>query len=232
MMLKIESLNAYYGRLQALFDINLEMNKGEIIGVLGPNGAGKTTLLKSIINVEVSKTGRILFKDVEITTLPTHKIASLGIYYIPDYGGLFPGLTIIENLQLAANSKYVSIDELKEFYPPIIDLLNRKADSLSGGERKIISIIRSIVVKPELLLLDEPTEGMAPVMVDRTIKLLKKLNEEKNMSILWIEPGAKIRKVLEIADKILILAAGRIVYVGESEKALKEIDEIKKYLFI
>jgi branched-chain amino acid transport system ATP-binding protein/urea transport system ATP-binding protein len=173
-----------------------------------------------------------MFENIDITSLPAYKIASLGIYYIPDYGGLLSGLTVLENLQLAANSKNIPVDELKSFYPEVVNLLTRRADALSGGERKIVSIIRSILTNAKLLLLDEPTEGMAPIMVDRTIKLLKKLNEEKGTSILWIEPGAKLKKVLEIANKVIILVTGRVVYVGEAEKAKKEVDEIKKYLFI
>jgi len=231
-MLKIRNLNAYYGNLQVLFNINLEVDRGDIVAVLGPNGAGKTTLLKAIINVEVTKYGEVEFEGTNITSLPTHKIAKLGVHYVPDYGGLLPGMTVLDNLRLAAGSKNPPINKLKDFYPEIANLLERRADALSGGERKIVSIVRSILTNPKLLLLDEPSEGMSPIMVDKTVKLLKRLNEEREFTILWVEPGAKLKKVIEVADKIIVLTAGRIVYVGEAERAKEEIDKIKEYVFV
>ncbi|MFZ8793623.1 MAG: ATP-binding cassette domain-containing protein [Acidilobaceae archaeon] len=231
-MLRVEGLNAYYGRLQVLFNINLEVGKGEIVAVLGPNGAGKTTLLKSIINVDVVKTGKVKLEATDITSLPTYKIAELGVHYVPDYGGLLPGITVLDNLRLASNTRNPDLSELEEFYPELRNLLWRKADVLSGGERKIISIIRSLLANTKLLLLDEPTEGMSPIMVDKTCKLLKELNAKKGLTILWVEPGAKLRKVLEVADKMAIMTAGRITYFETAERARREIDVIKERLFI
>ncbi len=231
-MLKVEGLNAYYGRLQVLFNVNLEVERGEIVAVLGPNGAGKTTLLKALINVEVVKTGKVELEGVNITDLPTYRIARLGIHYVPDYGGLLPRMTVLDNLRLASGTRNPDIEGLEEFYPELRNLLKRRADALSGGERKIVSIVKSLLTNSKLLLLDEPTEGMSPLMVDRSAKLLKMLNERKGLTILWIEPGAKLKKVLEVANKVAVMTSGRIMYFEKVEKAKTEIDKIRERLFI
>jgi branched-chain amino acid transport system ATP-binding protein len=230
-MLSVENLNAYYGRLQVLFNINLKVEEG-ITAVLGPNGAGKTTLLKAIINAETIKSGRVKFGDADITSLPTYEIAKLGVDYIPDYGSLLAGMTVFDNLRLASGSRNPDISELEEFYPEFRDLLMRKADKLSGGERKIVSILKSLLANPRLLLLDEPTEGLSPILVDKTAKLLKTLKERRGFTMMWVEPGAKLKKAIEIADKIVVLTTGRITYAEETEKARTEINKIKGYLFI
>jgi len=231
-MLIVEDLNAFYGRVQALFNISLEVKEGEVVVVLGPNGAGKTTLLKSLVNIDVTKSGRVIYNSLDITRMPTYKISKMGIFYMPDYGGLLPGMTVWENLQLAGGSRRIDVKKLKTFYPEILNLLNRRAEQLSGGERKIIAMLRALIMNPRLLLLDEPTEGVAPIITERIVKLIKTLNEEEKLTILWVEPGAKLKKVLEVADKIAVITAGRLIYVEEVEKARKEIDNIQRLLFV
>lgn len=232
-MLEVRDLNSYYrGGLHVLFDISFRVEKGEIVAVLGPNGAGKTTLLKSIMNIEVLKTGSIFFKNRDITRLRPFEIARLGVHYVPDYAGLFPGVTVLENLQLAVGSKAVDLDRLRSLYPGLSALLDRRADALSGGERKIVAILRAIALRPDLLLLDEPTEGLAPVMVDRIIDLVKKAGEDWGLTVVWVEPGAKLRKLLSVVDRILVLNAGRLVYSGTSEEVERDLDTVKRLLFV
>ena len=232
MMLVIKDLNVFYSRVQALFNINLEIKEKEITVVLGPNGAGKTTLLKSIVNIDVIKNGKIIYNSLDITHMPTYKISEMGIFYVPDYGGLFTGMTVTENLQLASGSRKIDVEKLKAFYPEMLNLLNRRSEQLSGGERKITSMLRALIINPKLLLLDEPTEGVAPIITERIVKFIKTLNEKQGLTILWVEPGAKLKKVLEVADKIAVIAAGKLTYVEEVEKAKKEIDKIQRLLFV
>jgi len=232
MMLVIKDLNVFYSRVQALFNINLEIKEKEITVVLGPNGAGKTTLLKSIVNIDVIKNGKIIYNSLDITHMPTYKISKMGIFYVPDYGGLFTGMTVTENLQLASGSRKIDVEKLKAFYPEMLNLLNRRSEQLSGGERKITSMLRALIINPKLLLLDEPTEGVAPIITERIVKFIKTLNEKQGLTILWVEPGAKLKKVLEVADKIAVIAAGKLTYVEEVEKAKKEIDKIQRLLFV
>ncbi|MEM2405379.1 MAG: ATP-binding cassette domain-containing protein [Candidatus Methanomethylicia archaeon] len=234
-MLKIEGLNAYYGKLQVLFNVSFDVGKEEIVIIVGPNGAGKSTLLKSIMNIEIfKKCEKMIFNGIDISKLPTFEIARHGIFYIPDYGGLLPGMTVFENLQLAAGKKniYSRLELIKKVYSEIEKLLFRKADQLSGGERKIVSILRALLTDAKLLLLDEPTEGVAPIIFRNIINLIKEIIKEKRISIVWTEPGAKISKLLEIVDKLIILTAGRVSYIGYKDQIEKDLDKIKRMIFI
>ncbi|MGB9682955.1 MAG: ABC transporter ATP-binding protein [Thermoprotei archaeon] len=230
-MLSIENLDAYYGKAHILHKINLSIDKGDLLTVVGRNGVGKTTLLKAIMGLEVTKNGRILFRGKDISNLKTHEISKLGIFYIPDDAGLFQGMSVYENLLLAAGRKDIDLSSLEEIYPEIRGLLNRRADLLSGGERKIIAILRSLLTKTDLMLLDEPTEGVMPIMIKRIYNMLDMLRK-KGKTIIIVEPGTKFRSITEIATKVTIMSGGRVVYMNDKENALKEIDVIRKYLFI
>ena len=230
MLLEVRGLNAFYGNLQALFSVNLDVEKGEILAVIGSNGAGKTTLLKSIMNIEVRKEGRVYFDGVDITRLPTHRIAKLGVLFIPDNTGLYPGLTVLENFQLAVGRKDVDLGIVREVYPEITGLLGRSADRLSGGERKIVSVLRAFLLNPKLVLLDEPTEGVSPVVAERIYSLLKMLSS-RGKSLIVVESGSKLKLALKNANRIAVMTAGRITYVGEVDKAQKDLDIIRKLVF-
>lgn len=230
-MLSIENLNGYYGLVQVLFSINLKVERGDMIAIIGSNGAGKTSLLKSIMNIELRKEGRIIFEGKDITRLPTYKVARLGIFYIPDTGGLYHGLTTLENMQLAAGKRIVDIDKLKEIYPEVEALLHRPADKLSGGERKIVSILRSLLVETKLLLLDEPTEGVSPIVTEEIYRMLKKLNDE-GKTIIVVEPGSRLKIALKYVNKIGIMRTGKLEYFDTTEKALKELELLRKLIFI
>ncbi len=230
-LLTIRSLDAFYGRAHVLHKVSLPVDRGDIVAVLGRNGVGKTTLLKSIMGIEVTRRGEILFRDEDISRLKPHEIAKRGIFYVPDDAGLFPGMSVMDNLRLAAGKKNFSIEPLEDIYPEIKGLLNRRADLLSGGERKIVSILRSLLTGSEVLLLDEPTEGVMPLMVKRIHSMLDTL-KRRGMTIILIESGTKLQHIMGIATKISVMSSGRIVYFGEREKAEGELDIIKKHLFV
>jgi branched-chain amino acid transport system ATP-binding protein/urea transport system ATP-binding protein len=230
-MLLIEDLNAYYSKAHILHNINLSVSKGDLLAIIGRNGVGKTTLLKAIMGIDVVRTGKITFKDKDISNLKTHEISKLGIFYIPDDAGLFQGMSVIENLRLASGKKDIDLNLLEKIYPEIRSLLNRRADLLSGGERKIVAILRSLLTNADLLLLDEPTEGVMPIMVRKIYNMLDSLRK-MGKTIVIVEPGTKLSMMREIITKIAIMSGGKIVYINEKEEAIKEIDKIKKYLFI
>ncbi len=230
-MLSVENLNGYYGLVQVLFSINFKVERGDMIALVGSNGAGKTSLLKSIMNIELRKEGKVIFEGKDVTRLPPHKIARLGILYIPDTGGLYHGLTTLENMQLAAGRKTIDINRIKEIYPRIEALLHRPADKLSGGERKIVSILRSLLVETKLLLLDEPTEGVSPIITEEIYRMLKKLNEE-GKTIIVVEPGSRLKIALKHVNKIGVMRTGKLEYFDTTEKALKELELLKKLIFI
>ncbi|MEM1939075.1 MAG: ATP-binding cassette domain-containing protein [Acidilobaceae archaeon] len=230
-MLSVENLNGYYGAIQVLFSINFKVERGDMVAIVGSNGAGKTSLLKSIMNIELWKEGKIVFEGIDITRLPTHRIARLGILYIPDTGGLYHGLTTLENMQLAAGRKIIEIDRIKEIYPRIEELLNRPTDKLSGGERKIVSILRSLLIETKLILLDEPTEGVSPVITEEIYRMLRRLNEE-GKTIVVVEPGSRLKIALKHVNKIGVMRTGKLEYFDTTEKALKELELLKKLIFI
>jgi branched-chain amino acid transport system ATP-binding protein/urea transport system ATP-binding protein len=230
-MLSIENLDAFYGKAHILHNISLSVSKGDLLAIIGRNGVGKTTLLKAIMGIDVIRVGKIIFKDRDIANLKTHEISKLGIIYIPDDTGLFHGMSVIENLRLASGKKDIDLSLIEEIYPEIRDLLNRKADLLSGGERKIVAILRSILTKTDLLLLDEPTEGIMPLIVKRIYGMLDNLRK-MGKTIVIVEPGTKLNMILGIATKIAVMSGGKIIYIGESERVMEDIDKIKKYLFV
>ena len=230
-MLSIENLNAFYGKAHILHNISLLVSKGDLLAIIGRNGVGKTTLLKAIMGIDVIRVGKIIFKDRNITNLKTHEISKLGILYIPDDTGLFHGMSVIENLRLTSGKKDIDLSLLEKIYPEIRDLLNRKADLLSGGERKIVAILRSILTKTDLLLLDEPTEGIMPLIVKKIYGMLDSLRK-MGKTIVIVEPGTKLNMILGVATKIAVMSEGKIIYIGESERVMEDIDNIKKYLFV
>ena len=230
-MLSIENLNAFYGKAHILHNISLLVSKGDLLAIIGRNGVGKTTLLKAIMGIDVIRVGKIIFKDRNITNLKTHEISKLGILYIPDDTGLFHGMSVIENLRLTSGKKDIDLDLIEKIYPEIRDLLNRKADLLSGGERKIVAILRSILTKTDLLLLDEPTEGIMPLIVKKIYGMLDSLRK-MGKTIVIVEPGTKLNMILGVATKIAVMSEGKIIYIGESERVMEDIDNIKKYLFV
>lgn len=228
-ILELRSLSAFYDKAQVLFDVDMTVQRGELVAVLGRNGVGKTTLLKAVMGIEVTKSGKVLFDGRDVTSLPTHKIASLGIAYVPDYTGLIPGIKVADNLRLAVGSKRLDLQLARQVYPQIEELLERRADTLSGGERKIVAVIRALMMQPKLVLLDEPTEGVSPIIASKIYSMLAEM-KDRGMSLLVVEQGTRFSQITQLADRALIMVNGRIVYEGSRNKVLSEIETVRSLL--
>lgn len=229
-MLKIEELHVSYGPVEALHGISIEIKEKEIISILGSNGAGKSTLLKTISGILHPKKGVISFENKVINNLDPSQIVKMGITHIPEGRHVFPNLTIKENLILGGyflkeNEVKIQIDYVTSIFPILKERLNSKAGTLSGGEQQMLVIGRGLMSKPKLLLLDEPSLGLAPIAVSTIFNILQKLNQNDSLSILLVEQNA--RKALQISGRSYILVNGRVVLSGES-KELIEKDEVKK----
>jgi len=226
-MLKVENLQAFYGNAQALEDISFTVNQGEIVCLIGNNGAGKSTTLMSINGIVKKKTGTIEFNGEDITRLPAHKIVSRGIIQVPEGRRIFPTLTVEENLKIGGFLKgKVAKSKLEEIYSTFPRLKERRKQlggSLSGGEQQMLAIGRAIIGEPQLLMLDEPSLGLAPQIIDMIFDSIVALRE-KGTTILLIEQNAEL--ALEVSDRAYVIELGRCVLSGESE-ALRDDQNIQ-----
>jgi len=233
MLLEIKDLNTYYEESHVLRGISLNVDQGEIVSLLGRNGVGKTTTLKTIIGILAPRSGQVLFKGKDVSGLPPHKIAHLGVGYVPEERRIFPRLTVRENLLMGikpGNKKTGngwSVDKIYEYFPPLEARDKQKGAYLSGGEQQMLTIARALMGEPEVLLLDEPTEGLAPMIVQRLEQVVKDVNNH-GVAILLVEQNMKV--VLRLAKRIYVISKGKIVFQGSGEE-LKEAREIReKYL--
>jgi branched-chain amino acid transport system ATP-binding protein len=232
-MLKITSLNAFYDNVHALKSIDLEIEKGEIISLIGSNGAGKTTTLSCITGMVRARSGSIVYKDMDITNYPAHKIVSLGISLSPEGREVFPGLTVEENLRLGMYSRRTEkknnapYERVYELFPRLKERYQQAAGTLSGGEQQMLAIARSLMSEPELLLLDEPSLGLAPNLVLLIFELVKEISKQ-GVTILLVEQNANM--ALFISNRAYVLETGRIAVSGESKKLLNDQSIRKAYL--
>ncbi len=227
-MLRVENLYAYYDKLTVLRDVNIEVKKGETIAVLGPNGAGKTTLLKSICGV-VKTNGRILFNGEDISNLKPHERIRRGISICPEGRRLFLNMTVEDNLLLGAISCDSYEDRLEyvfSLFPRLKERRKQVAKTMSGGEQQMLAIARALMSNPKLLLLDEPSMGLAPVVIDRIVETLKRIKEVSKLSILIVEQNVHI--AFELADRAYVLMRGEIVKEGSIDE-LKDLEELYFY---
>jgi branched-chain amino acid transport system ATP-binding protein len=222
-MLDIENVSAAYGMVQILRDVSFHVEEKEIISIIGPNGAGKTTLVKTIMGLLHPKNGTIRFKGENIEKLPPYEIVKKGLILIPEGRDIFPRMTVEENLKLGAytaNGKS-NINEAKEKVYQIFPVLKKKqkalAQTLSGGEQQMLVICRSLMSNPQLLILDEPSLGLAPIIVEKVLDTVRKINEE-GVTILLVEQN--IRDSLDIADRGYVLEQGKIILEGKSKELL------------
>ena len=232
-MLKVEKLNVYYDRLHVLKDISFEVEKGEIFSIIGANGAGKTTLLRSIMGLKDVADGRIVFKEKDITRLKAHERASLGISLSFEGGRILRTLTVEENLRLGAYRIDRERFEEKlrfiyELFPRLEERKKQIAGSLSGGERQMLSISRALMTEPELLMLDEPSFGLAPKIVIEIFQVLKKLNEDTGLTLLLVEQNVK--QALKIAHRAMVIEAGYEVTRGTPDDIMNNREVIEAYL--
>jgi len=230
-LLDITGIDTFYGLSQALFGLSLNVERKEIICLLGRNGAGKTTVLKSVIGLVPPRSGEIKFKGEDIIGKPPYKIASLGIGYVPPDKRVFPTLTVRENLEVAIkdykSKRAWSIDSIYGFFPQLKRLDKRKAGYLSGGERQMLVTARTLMGNPELILLDEPTEGLSPIMVSLLMQQIKKLREE-GLTVILAEMN--VRSALGLSDRAYILEKGQIRYEGRVGEIMNQSQLLEKYL--
>jgi len=225
-LLRVEDIHTYYGRSYILQGTSLKVEKGEAVALLGRNGAGKTTTLKTIIGLVKPRAGKVLFKDGEITRLPTFKVARRGIGYVPQGRQLFPKMTVLENLKtgMRDQSDRRQLETVFSLFPVLQERLNQLAGTLSGGEQQALAISRALIKKPDIVLLDEPTTGLMPIFVSKLREVIKKLSEN-GIAILLVEE--KIPFALSIADRVYFMVKGKIEYHAGREEL-----EGKKEMFI
>jgi len=229
-MLEVENVSAAYGLVQILWDVSFKIKEKEIVSVIGPNGAGKTTLVKTIMGLLPAKTGTIRFKGENIEKLPTYEIVKKGVTLIPEGREIFPKMTVEENMLLGAYTikDKNAVKESKERIYQIFPILKKKekalAQTLSGGEQQMLVICRSLMSNPELLILDEPSLGLAPIIVGKVLDTLRKINEE-GVTVLLVEQN--IRDSLNIADRGYVLEEGKIIIEGKGRELLSN-DHIKE----
>jgi len=228
-LLKVEDIHTYYGDSYVLQGVSLEVKRGEVVALLGRNGAGKTTTLRTIMGIIKPRRGKILFKGVDITPMPAFKVARMGIGYVPQGRRLFPEMTVLENLKTGMRKKGNGdkLDEIFDLFPALKDRLSQKASTLSGGEQQALSIARALLTEPEILLLDEPTTGLMPLLVSRLREVIEKLHED-GMAILLVEE--KVPFALSVAERLYFMVKGKIAYEGSRRDLEDKRDVFIRYL--
>ena len=233
-MLKISNVETFYGKIQVLRGVDLDVNQGDIVSLIGSNGAGKSILLMTISGVNKAKRGNIVFNGENIENREPHKIVDLGICQVPEGRRIFSRLTVEENLRLGAHAnekgKYFETDikEVYDLFPVLSDRKTQRGGTLSGGEQQMLAIGRALMSKPKVLLLDEPSLGIAPKLVNQIFISIKNINKEKNVTIFLVEQNAK--KALELADRAYVLVNGKVTIKGSGQELLKNKDIQAAYL--
>ncbi|ADB58373.1 branched-chain amino acid ABC transporter ATP-binding protein [Archaeoglobus profundus] len=230
-MIKIENLNAGYRELHILFDINAEMPKNKITTIVGPNGSGKSTLLKAIYGLATIYSGSVKLDGKDITHVPPHDKARLGLAYLPQIENVFVNLTVMENLKIAGyilekNELEERIKMALDFFPELKYYTNRKAGTLSGGERQFLAIAMALVKNAKVIMLDEPTAQLSPKLAETVFQKIVELRDELGLTVVLVEQNAK--RALEISDKAYMLISGRVVFEG-SARDLLEHEKFERY---
>jgi branched-chain amino acid transport system ATP-binding protein len=220
-MLDVRNIESFYGETQVLFGASMHVSQGEIVALLGPNGAGKTTTIRSILGLTPPKSGSIHFCGRDITRFATHEIARMGVGWVPDDRRVFPTLTVARNLQIAR--KYTGfrqwkIEEIFEIFSAVKYLMNRECENLSGGEMQMVAISRALLGSPGIVLFDEPSQGLAPKIVQDVLETIRRLKAE-GIAVLLIEQNALA--ALEVADRAYVMDRGTIVHASTASELLK-----------
>lgn len=228
MILSVEGIHTYYGLVHMLHGVSLTVAEGEVLALLGRNGAGKTTVLKSVMGLVAPREGRVLFEGENVTGFPPHVIARRGIAYLPASRGIFSALTAYENLEIArVRHARWDTEEVFRRFPRLAPLRDRRGRVLSGGEQQMLAIGRALVTGPSLMLLDEPSQGLAPMVIEAVLQMLHELKAE-GMSMLLVEQNVEI--ALELADRVCILEQGAIVYEGSAAALAGDDETISRFL--
>ena len=232
-LLQGEKVETYYGKIQALKGIDFIVNEGEIATVIGSNGAGKSTLMMTIFGTPRARAGRIIFDGQDITQMPTHEIAHLGLAQSPEGRRIFPRMSVFENLQMGATvNDLKNLDEdlpkVFKLFPRLEERRNQRAGTLSGGEQQMLAIGRAMMARPRLLLLDEPSLGLAPIIVKQIFSAIKALNAEEGLTVLLVEQNAN--HALKLAHRAYVMVNGRITMSGTGAELLKRPEVRAAYL--
>ncbi len=232
-MLKVNEIDVYYGAIHALKKMSLEVEQGTIVTLIGANGAGKTTTLKTISGILRPKSGTITYKDKDITKVAPEKIVSLGISQVPEGRRIFPTMSVLENLEMGAYLRKDKKEIIKDMdnvfgrFPRLMERRKQLAGTLSGGEQQMLAIGRALMARPELMLMDEPSMGLAPLLVKEIFEIIKDINS-RGTTILLVEQNANM--ALSVADKAYVIETGEIVLQGTAEQLMKSEEVKKAYL--
>ena len=232
MMLRVKDLNVYYDAIHALKDVSFEVNEGEIVTLIGANGAGKTTTLQTVSGLHKASSGKILFDGKDIGSIPAHKLVSSGLAQVPEGRRIFQQMTVEENLEMGAYTQpndtiSASLKYVYEQFPRLEERKKQIAGTLSGGEQQMLAMGRALMSKPRLLMLDEPSMGLAPILVQQIFEIIESLHKS-GITILLVEQNAQA--ALSVADRGYVLETGRIVTSGTGAELLKSPDIKKAYL--
>ncbi|NWF92330.1 MAG: ABC transporter ATP-binding protein [Syntrophaceae bacterium] len=233
-MLEVDRIDTFYGQSHVLQAVSLSIDEREVVCLLGRNGVGKTTTLRSIMGLTPPRNGRILFKGIDISKKPSFQVAQMGIGYMPDDRRIFPDLTLFENLELARRlSKRGNVqwtfEKVYDLFPALVNLKERKGSQLSGGEQKMLAIGRALMKNPDLLLLDEPSEGLAPLIVQNLAEVLGRIRDE-GVTILLADQNLKFCR--RTSDRGYILEKGMVQFQGTMEAIWQSEEIVKKYLVV
>jgi branched-chain amino acid transport system ATP-binding protein len=232
-LLEVKALKAFYGPTQSLYDVNFEIPNGGITTLLGANGAGKTTTLRAICNM-VRTGGTVRFDGKDVSDMATEEIVRLRIAHVPEGRGTFTSLTVEENLRIAAYTRKdkagvkAELERVFDYFPRLKERLQQQAGTLSGGEQQMLAIARALMLKPRLMLLDEPSFGLAPLIVVEIFRILKRINEEEKVSILLVEQNAAL--ALDLASHAYVLETGKVAMSGPSSVVKNDENIRKSYL--
>ena len=228
-MLRVEGVRTFYGRIEALKDVSVEVKQGEIVTLIGANGAGKTTLIMTICGSPRPSEGRVVFEGQNLAAVPTHRMVSMGIACAPEGRRIFPRMTVLENLMMgatAADPRYFDADLARMFglFPILERRRTQRAGTLSGGEQQMLAIARALMSRPRLLLLDEPSLGLAPLIVKQIFQVIREINEKEKVTVFMVEQNAN--HALKLAHRGYVMAQGRVVMEGSGTELLAN-DEVR-----
>ena len=233
-VLELAAVHTYYGKIHALKGVALTVGKGEIVTLIGSNGAGKSTTLRTISGLLRPRQGDVRLNGQSIIATPPHKIVEMGIGHVPEGRGVFPALTVLENLEMGAfllrnDAEFKRrIDLVFQVFPRLLERIEQKGGTLSGGEQQMLAIGRGLMQQPDILLLDEPSMGLAPLLVEEIFNIIRRLNEEHGTTILLVEQNAQA--ALQVANRAYVLGTGRITISGSADEMLHNPKIVEAYL--
>lgn len=233
-LLEVQDIHTYYGDMQALFGVSLDVDEGEIVTMIGANGAGKTTTLKTISGILAPRSGKVILNGEEIQGVPAHKLVTEGLVLVPDGHQVFPTLTVLENLKMGAFTRHDregverDLEWVFSVFPRLEERTTQISGTLSGGERQMLSIARALMTNVEVLLLDEPSMGLAPFLVQEIFEVIRQLNEEEGLTILIVEQNA--RMAFSVAERGYVIETGQVVMEGSVEELMADPNVKSAYL--